>query len=169
LPKGIGAKAGSSPLTEYNEQTKKWSLSNYNGDANLSVDAKSPGDSISVHNCSSSVLKVNGKITNISVAGCLDCGFVLDSVISGFESVNCKKLQIEARQSIPQIMLDKSQSVTIYLSAESLTTQIITSLTEEVNVVVPRDGEEDLELAIPVQFLTRLVGGRLVTGPTEHV
>jgi len=156
---------------EFDPKTKKWRVEYFDGEQ-ITIEATAAAESVSIYNCNKCTISVVGKVTNILASGCTGCGFVFDSVISGFEIVNCKKVQIQINDKAPQVILDKSVGVVVYMSgAEAKDTKIVTSLTDEVNVVIPAadEEEEDVELFVPVQYLSKIVNGVLVTTPTEHV
>lgn len=99
-------------------------------------------------------------------------GVVFDDVVATVEVINSKKVQIQANGSVHQISLDKTHGATVYLqSPAGLSASIATSLTSEVNIVTPGKTENDdsVEHAIPEQFVSKFVNGKLVTGPSEHV
>ena len=56
----------------------------------------------------------------------------------------------------------------MYLNAESMTAEIVTAKSSEMNVLIPKGGDL-VEMAIPEQFKTLIQGGKLVTSATESV
>lgn len=117
------------------------------------------------------VVQIKGKCTNVTLDGCTGTGCVFDSIVSGFETVGCKKLQCQAQGTVPSIMIDKTDSITLYLPALQYDGQIVTSLASEVNIMTPGASEEDdmIEKSIPEQFVTTCVAGKWTTTPSEHV
>jgi len=73
---------------------------------------------------------------------------------------------------LPQIQIDKVNGASIFLSgAESRDASVVTSLSSTINVVVPgkTDDDDPIELAVPEQFVSKVVNGKLVTTFAEHV
>jgi len=66
--------------------------------------------------------------------------------------------------------IDKVQEMQAYLSNDCLGTSIITSLSCDVSIVLPGENPEQdtVEQAIPYQFQTTIVKGRLVTETVRH-
>ena len=70
------------------------------------------------------------------------------------------------------IQLDSTDSGQIYLSKDSLNTEITTAKCSSINVSLPVDGEEDgmfEEQAVPEMLRTIVQDGKLVTNVVEHV
>ena len=55
----------------------------------------------------------------------------------------------------------------VYLSPTSLGVEIISAKSTEMNILLPGEGGEFAEHALPEQFKTLIVNGRLVTTCTE--
>jgi len=63
-----------------------------------------------------------------------------------------------------------SSSIQIYLSKESLNTNVYTSLSTAINLLIPNEaGDDAIELPIPEQLLTKIEKGRLNTSPVTHI
>jgi len=93
-------------------------------------------------------------------------------VIASVEVANSKKINLQATGSIPNIQLDNVNGATIYLTNDNKAgVEIITCSATEINVVVAGATENDdpAEHPIPQQYISKFVGSKLVTGPTEHV
>jgi len=69
------------------------------------------------------------------------------------------------------VQIDSSDSGQIYLSKESLNSEITTAKCSAINISLPVEGEEDgvfEEQAVPEMFKTTIVNGKLVTSIVEH-
>lgn len=70
------------------------------------------------------------------------------------------------------IQIDSTDSGQIYLSKDSLNTELTTAKCSSINVSLPVAGEEDgvfEEQAVPEMLKTVIGGGKLVTTVVEHV
>ena len=70
------------------------------------------------------------------------------------------------------IQIDSTDSGQIYLSRDSLTTEITTAKCSAINANLPADEEEEgvfAEQAIPEMLKTVVRNGKLVTSIVEHV
>ena len=71
---------------------------------------------------------------------------------------------------LPTVMLDQVDGAAVYLSRESLATEVFTSLCTGINIVVPgRTDEDDYEeKPLPEQMKSVVRNGQLVTEIVEH-
>ena len=70
--------------------------------------------------------------------------------------------------SVPTVMIDSTDGCQIFLSKQSLKTEIVSSKSSEMNVCVPK-GQDYTEIPIPEQFKTVIKGRKMTTMPTESV
>ena len=98
---------------------------------------------------------------------CKKTGLVFDSVVAGVELVNCQSVQVQIMGSSPTIAVDKTDGCQMFLSADSLGINIISSKSSEMNVLIRKD-DEFVEIPVPEQFRTTVSGMKLETVPTEH-
>lgn len=84
--------------------------------------------------------------------------------------VKSPNFALQVLQSLPTIMLDQVDGASIYLSKESLATEIYTSKCSGVNVNVPPAREDDdyRELPVPEQFRSFVKDGTLISEIVEH-
>ncbi len=59
--------------------------------------------------------------------------------------VNCKRMQVQVKNVVPSIAVDKTDGCVVYLSYASRGTQITTSKISEVNVSFPNSEAEDAD------------------------
>jgi len=143
-----------------------------NGKQDVVVKVTEPKQSVFISKINNSVVTIQGKCTAISIENATGSGVIFDDVVATVEVINSKKVQIQANGSVHQISLDKTNGASVWLQTPAAQSAVIaTSLTSEVNVVTPGKTENDdsIEHAIPEQFLSKFVNGKLVTGPAEHV
>jgi len=84
--------------------------------------------------------------------------------------VKCPNFALQVTGSLPTIMLDQVDGASIYLSRESLHTEVYTSKCTSININVPPENQEDdfKECPIPEQIRTFIKGGALVSEIVEH-
>jgi adenylyl cyclase-associated protein len=88
---------------------------------------------------------------------------VFDSIISGCELVNSKKIGAQVDGICPVFTIDKTIGVTVWLSeASAAVSSFSTSLSSEMNVSIP-DGEDRKEMPIPEQFTHKIVDGSVTS------
>merc|ERR1711916_362913 len=74
------------------------------------------------------------------------------------EVINCKSVQVQVTGRVPSINVDKTSGCQLFISNEALDVEIISSKTDEMNVVIPAvDEDSDItECPVPEQFRTRI-------------
>lgn len=106
---------------------------------------------------------------------CVSTACVFDDMVGGFETVRCKKLQVQVKGFVPTVQIDNTEAIQLFASkkAEEQGMAIIQSMSTEINLtILPPDEDEDTdptELPLPSQFVTKFVGGKWVTEPNEHL
>uniref|UniRef100_A0A8D3D7E0 Adenylyl cyclase-associated protein n=1 Tax=Scophthalmus maximus TaxID=52904 RepID=A0A8D3D7E0_SCOMX len=68
---------------------------------------------------------------------------------------------------VPTISINKTDGCHVYLSKDSLSCEIISAKSSEMNILVPNDDGEYSELPVPEQFKTIWDGQKFVTTATE--
>jgi len=151
----------------------KWHVENLKGRKDLVVTSSDNKQAVIIYKVEDSVITVKGKITTISIDQTKKTGIIFDDVIATVEIVNSSGIQLQANGVVPNISVDKSSGITIYVQTENgRKVEIITSASTEINVVTPGKTENDdpKEQPIPSQFITLFnPDGKLVTKPSEHV
>lgn len=90
---------------------------------------------------------------------CHNVTIIVESVLSGIEVVNCKKMKIQVKQSLPSVAIDKTDGIIVGLAWTARDAQIVTSKSSEMNVTFPVSEAEDaewVEMPIPEQFVTKI-------------
>ncbi|KAJ2616153.1 suppressor of rasval19 [Coemansia sp. RSA 1365] len=154
-------------------QGDKWLVENY-GTEHVTIEALKTKQTVYMYNCKGTTLDIKNKLNSVAIDSCQKCGVVFDTLVSQFEIVNCKSVQIQARETVPSILIDRTDGAHIFLSeAARDQTQITTAKASEVNISFPYEtkGAEDdnfVEQPIPEQIQTLIRDGKLVTTILEH-
>jgi adenylyl cyclase-associated protein len=61
---------------------------------------------------------IKGKCKAITVDGCEKVNVLFDTIVSCVETVNCKRLQMQARGMCPVVSIEKTDGCLVYLSKE---------------------------------------------------
>lgn len=164
-PKGPVVKASKiatkPPVFEYDNAGYLWKVeyqtkeTNPNGVVNVNVE--NSNQRVSIYKCDGATVIVNGKCKGITLDGCEKTAVLFDTILSTVETVNCKRLQLQAREMCPVVSIEKTDGCLVYLSKETAeTTNFVTSKSSEMNVNWPGDDDEMVEAVIPEQFQHRL-------------
>merc|ERR1712110_403027 len=148
-------------------EVNKWVVE-FQDEANLSLDETEPKQTVYLYKNDNCVLNVKGqKVNSICIDSCNKCGIVFNNCIAVVELVNCNGVEIQCQGKVPSFAIDKCSSIQVILSKECLDTEIVTSKSDQVNVLIP-DGDDLSELAVPEQYKTTIVDNKLVTSCVEH-
>ncbi len=172
--KTISSSSRSSPQKQVQKppklelEGKKWIVEYFKQNPNVVIEGVQPNQSVYVFRCESCTIKVSGKCNNIVLDGCKKSAVVFDDVVSSCEFINCQSMQMQVLGKVPTISIDKTDGCQMYLSKDSLATEIITAKSSEMNVLIPK-GEDFVEQPVPEQFKTIVEGTKLKTNVTESV
>lgn len=139
---------------------------------------------VSIFGCTNSTVTIKGKVnavvlgnSYIMIDNCKKTAVVVDSVVSSFETVNCKSIQAQILGKAPTALIDKTDGLILYLSKECLDIEIFMAKSSEVNVSIPGKTEKDdfiekvsmyLFQALPEQLRFVIKDGTLVANVVEH-
>ena len=148
----------------------KWLIENYENHGQMLEIEASISHSILISRCSKTTIRIIGKANAISLDNCTQCSLVIDSLVSGVDVIKSPKFEMQVLGMLPTIMLDQVDGAAIYLSRDSITTEIFTSKCTGVNVNLPGQTEEDdyEEKPLPEQLKSQVRNGILVTEIVEH-
>uniref|UniRef100_A0A1A8CNE0 Adenylyl cyclase-associated protein n=1 Tax=Nothobranchius kadleci TaxID=1051664 RepID=A0A1A8CNE0_NOTKA len=146
---------------------KKWKVENQEGAQNLVISNTELKQVVYAFKCNQSTLQVKGKINSITIDSCKKMGLVFDDVVGIVEVINCRDVKVQVMGKIPTISINKTDGCHVYLSKDSLSCEIISAKSSEMNVLVPNKDGEFTELPVPEQFKTIWDGQKLVTTATE--
>jgi len=149
----------------------KWCVEHQVGNRELVIDNPEVRQTVYIYKCEDSVVQIKGKINAVTMDSCKKVGLVFDNAISVVEVVNCNSVQVQINGKVPSVLIDKSSGAQVFLSNEGLDTEIVTSKSDEMNVVLPPLNPTDdiTEIAIPEQFKTVVKNRKLVTECVQHV
>lgn len=160
------------PILEYQERGTKWvvenhdkdSVANFSESGMLEVDIGDPKQQVYIFNCDNVTIKINGsKLKSVIVDTCEKVNVIFNTIISGCEIVNSKRIAVQSDGVCPVFTIDKTVGVTVWLSeASSAVSSFTTSMSSEMNVSLP-DGEDRKELPIPEQFIHKIAEGSLTS------
>lgn len=143
---------------------QKWIVENFENEQNpieISVERQ---QSILISKCKSVVIKVNGKANAISLDNCSKTDMLVESLVSSVDVINTASFRLQVDGNLPSIQLDKVDGAVIFLSKQSLDTEVYTSKCSSINITLPPANDEDdsVECPVPEQLRTVVVDGKLV-------
>jgi len=151
-------------------QGNKWVVEWQDG-ATIDITETEVRHTVYVYKSERTVVKIKGKVNAITVDGCKKTAIVFENAVASCEVVNSTGVEIQCTGRVPSMAVDKCTGVQLFLSKEGLETELVTSKSDSVNVLIPdpAGGLDPVEMAVPEQFKTVVVNGKLVTASVEHV
>lgn len=148
----------------------KWLIENYDNPGQMLEIEASISHSILVTRCTKTPIRIIGKANAISLDNCTQCSLVIDSLVSAVDVIKSPKFEMQVLGKLPTIMLDQVDGAAIYLSRDSLGTEVFTSKCTGINVNLPGQTEDDdyVEKALPEQVKSVVRNGALVSEIVEH-
>lgn len=148
----------------------KWFVENFENTNDPIILEVTKDMSVFIGKCSNTFIHVKGKSNAIVMNDSYGCNLVVESTISGMDIIKCDKFGIQVEKNLPQITIDKSDNGAIYLSKESLNTEVYTSCSTAININLPIGEDDDfVECPIPEQLKHTFVDGKINTKILEHV
>ncbi|KAL5962464.1 Adenylyl cyclase-associated protein 1 [Taenia solium] len=141
----------------------KWVVENQVGKREIVIHVKEKKETVYIFKCVDSVVHVKGKLNSIAMDSCKKTSLLFDTVIASIDIVNCQDAQIQVTGSMPTISIDKTNGCRVYLSEQARDADIITAMSSEVNILVPKGDGDFVEHAVPEQFKTKFVSNHLET------
>ncbi|XP_042362745.1 adenylyl cyclase-associated protein 2 isoform X2 [Plectropomus leopardus] len=152
------------PLLEL--EGKKWRVENFEQKHDLIIEETELKHVVYVFGCNNSTVQVKGKINSIIIDNCKKLGLVFENVVGIVEIINSKAIQLQVLGTVPTISINKTEGCQVYLSKDSLSCDIVSAKSSEMNILIPQD-DDYREFPVPEQFKTVWDGTKLVTEPTE--
>lgn len=149
---------------------KKWKVEYQQGNSNLVIDQTDLKHTIYIYQCKECTIIVKGKVNSILIDSCSRVGLLFDDVLSTVEFINSKNVQMQVLGRVPTVAIEKTDGCQVYLSKNSIDTEIISSKSSAMNILIPGDVEGDFsEEPVPEQYKTVINAKtrKLLTTPTE--
>jgi len=151
-------------------QGAKWVVEFQDNNKELIIKETEPKQTVYIYKCDNSVIQILGtKVNSICVDSCSKVGLVFNSAIAVVELVNSNSVEVQCQGSVPAFAVDKCSGVQLYLSKDCLNAEIVTSKSDQMNVLLTDSAGEITEIAIPEQYKTTIVNNKLVTTTVDHV
>ncbi|KAL9092153.1 MAG: hypothetical protein Q9165_004586 [Trypethelium subeluteriae] len=148
----------------------KWLVENFENEQQpIEIEAQIQ-HSILITKCKNTTLRITGKFNAVSIDNSPGLSLIVDSVVSSVDVIRCGKFALQVLGSLPTVLLDQVDGATVYLSPESLNTEILTSKCTAVNINVPPEADEDdyRECPLPEQIRSYVKNGKMVSEIVEH-
>jgi adenylyl cyclase-associated protein len=170
-PSGAGAAKKPAATVVHNPvlelQGKKWVVEHQVGNKNVVISETNMKHVVYIYKCVDSTVQIKGKVNNVTIDNCKKTAVVVDECISGLDIGNSQSIQAQVMGKLPLVSIDKTDGCQVYLSKDSLSADIVTAKSSEMNIMIPKANGEFNEVPLPEQFKSKWNGKTMVTEPTE--
>ncbi|KAI9841542.1 MAG: hypothetical protein M1837_000643 [Sclerophora amabilis] len=154
----------------------KWIIENFDSETNPIQINASINQSILVSRCTRTTIQVTGKANAISIDNSTRLSLLMDSLVSSVDVIKSPAFALQVLGTLPTVMLDQVDGATLYLSPQSLETEVFTSKCTNINLNVPPEArgaeagdEADYEeCPLPEQIKSVIKRGKVVSEIVEH-
>ncbi|RDW76714.1 adenylate cyclase-binding protein [Aspergillus mulundensis] len=149
----------------------KWFVENFDNPGEIVEIPAKQNQSILISRCNKTIIKVSSKANAIAIDNCQGLSIIVDSLVSSLDVVKCSKFALQIDGVAPTLLMDQVDGATIYLSSQSMGTEVFSSKCTAVNVMLPpKEGtdEDTKECPVPEQIKTYIKDGVLVSEIVEH-
>ncbi|KAF2154154.1 hypothetical protein K461DRAFT_277254 [Myriangium duriaei CBS 260.36] len=170
-PEAMRSKSGAAKKEGRKElDGNKWFIENFESPSTPIEIEVTMAHSILISRCKNTTIVLRGKANAVSIDNCSRTNLIVDNLVSSVDVVKCPNFALQVTGSLPTVMMDQVDGASIYLSTESLHTEVYTSKSSSINVVLPPAKEEDdsVECPLPEQIRTFVRNGKLVSEIVEH-
>jgi adenylyl cyclase-associated protein len=145
----------------------RWIVENFESPTEMvEVDAEL-NHTILISRCKNTTVRINGKTNAISIDNSSRTSIIVDSLVSSVDVIKCPNFAIQVLGTLPTILLDQVDSAIVYLSKESLNTEVFTSKCSSININVPTE-DDFVENPVPEQMRSYIKDGKVISEIVEH-
>jgi len=123
--------------------------------------------SILISRCKNTTIRINGKANALSLDNSSRTSLIIDSLVSSVDVIKCPNFALQVLGTLPTILLDQVDGATVYLSKDSLATEVFTSKCSSININLPTE-DDYTENPLPEQLRSYIKDGKLVSEIVEH-
>jgi adenylyl cyclase-associated protein len=148
----------------------KWIIENFENETEPIEIEASIQHSILISRCAKTTIRVLGKANAISIDNSPRLSLVIDSLVSSVDVIKSPNFAMQVLGTLPTILLDQVDGAQVYLSKESMGTEVFSSKCSSINLNVIEGEEGDYkECALPEQIRTWIDGeGKIRSEIVEH-
>ncbi|KAF8188369.1 cyclase-associated protein [Pholiota molesta] len=168
-PSKPSALAGKKP-SKFVLEGNKWLIEFYEAET-ITVEDVEISQSVNIFGCKGTTVLIKGKVNAVNIINSTKTSVLVQSVVSSISVTASPSFQLQITGTAPMIQLDSTDSGQIYLSKDSLGTEVTTAKCSSINISLPVEGEEEgvfEEQPIPEMLKTVVQNGKLVTTVVEH-
>ncbi len=117
--------------------------------------------------CKDTVVVIEGKCKNVMIENCQNVKVVVNELLAAVEVLNSKKVTVQALKKLPQFIIERSDSINLYLFESAKTCKINSTCSQSMVIHYPKkDATEDdewIDQTIPETLITVIKDDKLET------
>jgi adenylyl cyclase-associated protein len=109
------------PKLEFQNAGSKWLVENQSETSGVvEVNITEMKETVYIYGCVGATIDIKGKCKSIVVDGCKKTKVLFDTAMASCEVINCSRMQIQCRQKVAAVAIDKTDGIIVFLPATSL-------------------------------------------------
>lgn len=109
------------PKLEFQNAGSKWLVENQSEKSGVvEVQITEMKETVYIYGCIGATIDIKGKCKSIVVDGCKKTKVLFDTAMASCEVINCSRMQIQCRQKVAAVAIDKTDGIIVFLPASSL-------------------------------------------------
>lgn len=145
----------------------KWIIDNFDSPGDVIEIEAEIQHSVLISRCKNTTIRITGKGNAISLDNSSRTSLIIDSLVSSVDVIKCPNFALQVLGTLPTILLDQVDGATVYLSKDSVNTEVFTSKCSSININLPVD-DDYVENPIPEQIRSYVKDGKLISEIVEH-
>lgn len=125
-----------------------------------------------ISRCNKTTIMIKGKANAISIDNSSRLSLIIESLVSSVDVIKASNFALQVMGTLPTVLMDQVDGAQIYLSKDSMNTEIFSSKCSGINLnVIEGENEDDdyKEIALPEQMRSYFgKDGKIVTEIVEH-
>ncbi|KAE8452627.1 hypothetical protein EG329_013886 [Mollisiaceae sp. DMI_Dod_QoI] len=148
----------------------KWFIENYDNESQPIEIEASISHSILISRCNKTTIIIKGKANAISIDNSPRLSLLVESLVSSIDVIKSQNFALQILGVVPTILMDSVDGAQVYLSKDSLNTEVFSSKCSSINLLLPEGEDGDYkEAALPEQIRTYIgKDGKAVSEIVEH-
>lgn len=147
------------PKLEFQQGASKWLVENQtDAQGVVEININDKKETVYILNCIGATININGKCKSIVVDTCKKTNVMFDVAMASVEVVNSTRMNIQCRDTVSSVAIDKTDGIVVQLPRTSLNTEVVASKSSEMNLQWHDEEGELIERPIPEQYVHRIKG-----------
>ena len=109
------------PKFEFQSAGSKWLVENQSdAEGVITIKITEMKETVYIYGCMGATIDIRGKCKSIVVDGCKKTKVLFDTAMASCEVINCQRMQIQCREKVAAVAIDKTDGIIVFLPVSSL-------------------------------------------------